>query len=658
MKFAQALTLVFLFLAALTATAKEKAPDWLTAVSTVKNLQPALTDPAVVLLDEAVLDVSPEGVFTTRLRWVIRLANTEGRNYAQARVSYDQSCEKVKTLKAWVIHPDGRVSSYGKNRIIDQALHLSALELYGNAHLQVIDVGEDVSAGSVFGFESVVEERSISAQRVWHFQGKLPVERSSYTVNLPVGWTIKTHLFNLDGLIPQVSGSSTTWAVNRLAAPKIEPMGPDQQTTLPGIAIDLRSPAAGKTNPTRVNFNTWNDVAAYFTGKYETSAAVDPTIKAKAEAIVGAGSTLSERIHALCRFAQQVNYISINLDGGNLGGYIPRTAPSVLRCNYGDCKDKSTLLRALLASLGITSYPVIVYSGDYDRVRESWVSPMQFNHCIVGIQVDDSITGPAVAMHPTLGRLMFFDPTDNTTPPGHLPSEDSESLALILSNQTERLYRLPGTTAAQNRCERLITAKLSGNGRMTGRIQEVFTDQVAARLRGEYRRHSPSDYERVIQRWLATTLPQPRTQELKVDDAFDDARFTLTVNFETENYGKLMRDRLLVFKPVMVGRRESTALLKTPRSQPVILSANFFSDRTEIELPEGFRVDEKISPVDLKTAFGHYRAKATEASGKIVFERSLELSSAQIPAADYESVRAFFEKILQSEQTPVVLEKL
>lgn len=446
--------------------------------------------------------------------------------------------------------------------------------------------------------------------------------------------------------------------MNRLSASKSEPLSPSADAYLPWMSIDLHAPSASKINQTRPVFDSWHDVAAYFVGKYELAAAIDPTIKTRAEAAAGKATTPWQRIQALCRLAQQVNYISINLDGGHGGGLIPRPASRVLRCNYGDCKDKSTLLRALLHSMGISSYPVILYSGDRNRVRESWASPLQFNHCIVAIQVDDSITGPAVATHPTLGRLMFFDPTNDCTPPGRLPAEDCETPALILDGGTEKLFRLPGTLTAENHCERVITATLTPDGRVSGRIQEVFTNQVASTARAEYRGQSPSDFQRQIEHWLATTLPTPRVHDLVADDAFDDARFTLTVAFEAGNYGKLMQDRLMVFKPVMVARRDSTALRKGARSQPVVLSANSFSERSEIQLPEGFRVDEKMSPLDLLTTFGHYRAKATENAGKIIFERSLELNSVQVPATEYESVRTFFEKILQSEQSPIVLARL
>lgn len=182
------------------ALAKEKAPDWLVALTALKTMTPGSSDPGIVLLDESLLDVSPEGVFTTRTRWAIRLNSREGRKYAHGQVPYDQSYEKVKSFKAWTIRADGQVVAYGKDHLVDGAYYSNALELYGDSRNQLIEGADDAGPGTVFGFESIVEDRSMYSQRVWWFQSQLPVERSSYTVNLPPGWEIKTHTFNIEGL--------------------------------------------------------------------------------------------------------------------------------------------------------------------------------------------------------------------------------------------------------------------------------------------------------------------------------------------------------------------------------------------------------------------------------------------------------------------------
>ncbi len=45
-----------------------------------------------------------------------------------------------------------------------------------------------------------------------------------------------------------------------------------------------------------------------------------------------------------------------------IGRYQPHAADDVLTNNYGDCKDKQTLLASLLQASGITLYPALVNS--------------------------------------------------------------------------------------------------------------------------------------------------------------------------------------------------------------------------------------------------------------------------------------------------------
>src|SRR5260370_18103676 len=54
--------------------------------------------------------------------------------------------------------------------------------------------------------------------------------------------------------------------------------------------------------------------------------------------------------------------------------------------SYGDCKDKHTLLAALLRAAGTSSYPVLIGSGR--KLDEDVPSPAQFDHVITAALID------------------------------------------------------------------------------------------------------------------------------------------------------------------------------------------------------------------------------------------------------------------------------
>jgi hypothetical protein len=88
-----------------------------------------------------------------------------------------------------------------------------------------------------------------------------------------------------------------------------------------------------------------------------------------------------------------------------------------------------------------------------------------------------------------------------------------------------------------------------------------------------------------------------------------------------------------------------------------VLDARNFSETIRIKLPDGFEVDELPDPLKLDTAFGSYKTTYLVKDGQLTFTRNLTQLAATIPAAQYQSVRSFFEKIRAAEQSPVVLMK-
>jgi hypothetical protein len=154
---------------------------------------------------------------------------------------------------------------------------------------------------------------------------------------------------------------------------------------------------------------------------------------------------------------------------------------------------------------------------------------------------------------------------------------------------------------------------------------------------------------------LTAGATSARVDKIEPSDNVGDGKFTLNVQFSAKSYGQLMQDRLLVFKPAVVSRRESLSLTAAQRKHPVVLSANAYSETVKVQLPAGFAVDEVPDPVKLETAFGSYTTSYEVVNGELVFKRQLSQKATTIPAAQYEAVRKFYESIRAAENAPVVL---
>jgi hypothetical protein len=382
---------------------------------------------------------------------------------------------------------------------------------------------------------------------------------------------------------------------------------------------------------------------------------VDESLANKAKELTSAARTEYEKILAIGRYVQKVQYISIQTGLGRGGGYRPHLATEVFAKSYGDCKDKANLMRAMLKVVGIDSYPVSIYSGDPEYVKPNWPSPQQFNHCIIAVKVGNETQAATIIQHPRFGRLLIFDPTSTETPVGDLPYYLQGSLALIDSRESDALVAMPVTPPEMNSLERQTDLRLGVDGSIIGTIKEKSQGQVAARFRGEFRSLSRQDYNSKIEHWLTAGATAARLAKAEPTDLESEGRFLLDIEFTAPAYGQLMQDRLLVFKPAVVARRESLSLTAGERKYPIVLRSNSYTETVRIKLPTGFDVDELPDPVKLRTSFGAYETSYEIKGDELIFNRKLDQRSATISPDQYQSVRGFFEKIRLAEQSPVVL---
>ncbi len=141
---------------------------------------------------------------------------------------------------------------------------------------------------------------------------------------------------------------------------------------------------------------------------------------------------VAKRAALALRFVQdEVRYMGYE---GGVGGYKPRDPRDILKRRYGDCKDKSVLLRTLLHLMNIPAHPVLVHASKGKRLSELLPTPGAFNHVVLQILVD----GSPYYVDPT----MSFQGGDLQT--NHFPSY---SWGLVIAEQSISLTALPEAPA-------------------------------------------------------------------------------------------------------------------------------------------------------------------------------------------------------------------
>jgi len=128
---------------------------------------------------------------------------------------------------------------------------------------------------------------------------------------------------------------------------------------------------------------------------------------------------------------KEVRYTGIEFGQSELQPQ-PQPPSEVLKRHYGDCKDKASLLVAMLRDSGIPADMALLNAGPARDVTPELPGMNQFDHAIVYV--------PAAAPG---GEALWIDATAEFTRVGDIPYGDQGRLALIIADGTKELTSTP-----------------------------------------------------------------------------------------------------------------------------------------------------------------------------------------------------------------------
>jgi len=267
----------------------------------------------------------------------------------------------------------------------------------------------------------------------------------------------------------------------------------------------------------------------------------------------------------------------------------------------------------------------------------------------------------ATKQDPQLGKLLFFDPTDELTPFGQIRGDLQGNYGLLAALEGGKLVQLPQQSPAWNGIQRTAKLSLAATGALKGEITEVRIGDSAQREREALRNATTSaDYIKRIEGLLAASLSTFQVPTAKVVNLHhNDQPFGYDYSLVAENYAKTAGNLLLV-RPRVVGIKASGFLEnKEPRQYPIEFSApTRDTDTFEITLPAGYEVDELPPPVDADYGFASYHSK-TEATGSVIrYTRTYQIKELSVPPSKSEDVKKFYQIIASDERNMAVLKPM
>lgn len=132
-------------------------------------------------------------------------------------------------------------------------------------------------------------------------------------------------------------------------------------------------------------YPSWQAVAHWAQPLYP-QVQLSPELRTLVAQFKSSGASKQQQIVQALRFVQDnIRYTGIEIGPG---GYQPQSPDVVLKRRFGDCKEKSYLLRTLLHALGVDARVALVSSYRGQATRNLLPSPAAFDHMIVQVKHD------------------------------------------------------------------------------------------------------------------------------------------------------------------------------------------------------------------------------------------------------------------------------
>ena len=628
-------------------------PDWVKAAAQQEIPHYSETTKAVVLLEETTYTVAPDGQAVEHVRKVVKILRPQGREDAVPVVWYDKD-SKVLSMHVWAIGADGHEFAVKDNEIADVGVPGEGGELYVDDRAKVMPNPPASDPGGVVAYEYELRARPYLRETTWRFQGELPRLKQSFTLVLPEGFTQTTtwaHHAADKGI--DMEHQRWRWQMDKVPSIDLErvPMSPAGMALAGRMTVHYSG-----AGPAQLSDGTWQGIGEWYKVLAEDRLVATPEISAKAAELTAGKIDFYDKTEAIAEFTQkQIRYFVIEM---GIGGYQPHTAAEIFRGKYGDCKDKATLLSAMLSTVGVHSALLMVHTerGVIDPEAPSIIG----NHMIAAIEIPKGYESPklrSVVTAKTGKRYLIFDPTWEKTPFGQLEHNLQGSFGVLMEGKDSQVIELPVLDPGLNRIQRSASFQLQADGSLKGSVKDLRFGDLSVGRRTVFTHDDAKEQQHYMERVAARDFTSFTLSDVKVENAEAlNKDLTTTYAVDAAHFATSVGPLLMV-RPRVLGSY-SLDVDHKKRELPIDLDETMRgTDEFDIALPDGYVVDELPDPVKLDVGFASYES-STELRGKSLhYSRTYTLKQVTLPADKYTELQHLASVIANDEQSRAVLKK-
>jgi tetratricopeptide (TPR) repeat protein/transglutaminase-like putative cysteine protease len=553
----------------------------------------------------------------------VRIQSEPGvQQYGVLSFSYASGTETFEIGYVRVRKPDGSVVETPPENVQDMAAQITReAPFYSDLHEKHVAV-KGLSVGDVLEFRT--EERTtkpLAPGQFWTSYGfthEQIVLDEQLEIRVPRERAVKFKSATIQPVISEADGDRIyTWHSKNL-------QHKDETNQKREATEQVWQQERGRFPQPDVlmsSFATWEEVGRWYGGLQQERVEPTPEVTAKAAELTKNAPDDEARLRALYGYVStQVHYIGISF---GIGRYQPHSAAEVLANQYGDCKDKHTLLASLLTAAGIPAYPVLISTSR--EVDGDVPSPGQFDHVITVV--------------PRPGGLVWLDATAEVGPYQYLipPLRDKHALA-IWKDKPAVLVNTPADLPYPTIQTFNLDAKLSDAGTLEGRADFSARGDFEFMLRTGFRAVPLPQWKEFGQRISLSWGFGGEVSEVTANSPEKtDEPFRFSYKYTRKEFGDWANRRILAASPVISlnapGDEELLPLGPTWLGPPTDVQFN-----SQVELPAGYR-PELPAAIHWKRDFAEFDATYAFKDGKLIGDRHLKTLMREVPSSEREAYR-------------------
>jgi len=417
-------------------------------------------------------------------------------------LNYQPWIESKPTIKVRIITPDYVVHDLDQKTVTDSAAKDDE-DTYGDSRV-VRAPFPAIAPGSVVEEEDVNTERPTfpgSGMNVRIFPGRgVPVAHAVIVLDAPASLPLRFAARPLDSVRPEPVelNGRVQITFNFDSLEPLEDADPNLPSEVSPFPEVLFSTAA-----------SWKDVAASY-NKIVDEKLASPEVKPLVARIIDGKTSRDQRLDAIIRYlAKEIRYTGVEFGDAAV---VPHTPAETLKQKYGDCKDKSTLLVAMLRSADIPAYVALLNVGRREDVVKDLPGMGRFDHAIVFVPGSPDL---------------WIDATDEYARVGQLPASDQGRLALIARPETDSpvLTAVPASKDNVALEERRFVLSENGPARV------IETNRPLGTIESEFRSYYANQEEKDFKKGLTDYVKNQYLSD-KLDRAVHSDPADLTKPFD------------------------------------------------------------------------------------------------------------------------------